>query len=49
MEIGNLSEKELKIMIGPGGPRIQDDPGSWGKKNGEGVINVYQRPRSTKE
>jgi len=37
VEIGNLSEKEFKIMIGQ---MTQD----LGGKNGEGAINVYQRP-----
>ena len=41
VEIGNLSEKEFKMI----GQMTQD----LGGKNGEGAINVYQRPRRSKE
>ena len=42
VEIGNLLEKEFKIMIVK---MIQD----LQENNGEGARNVYQRPRRTKE
>ena len=42
MEIGNLPAKEFRIMIVK---MIQD---LW-EKNGEDAINVFQRPRRTKE
>ena len=41
VKIGNLSEKEFKMI----GQMTQD----LGGKNGEGAINVYQRPRRSKE
>ena len=40
MKIGNLPEKEFRIMIVK---MIQD------LRNGEDARNVYQRPRITKE
>ena len=41
VEIGNLSEKEFRIMI----VKMIQDLG----KTGEDARNVYQRPRSAKE